>query len=127
MTRNNGQLLKHKYIRFYLLQNYFICSVMHCLQENIHGAPVGASAPFTESSSEEAVFVTVLVVVAVLVESLVDVLVTVVSAGPRPMKHEQADEIWRGPPSPSEMLIPPGPPMVMPIWRLLAGAGHEPS
>lgn len=46
--------------------------------------------------------------VAVFVALLVAVLVTVVSAGPLPMKQEQAEEIWRGPPRPSEILMPPG-------------------
>lgn len=59
-------------------------------------------------SPAAAVRVTVVVVVAVFVALLVAVLVTVVSAGPLPMKQEQAEEIWRGPPRPSEILMPPG-------------------
>lgn len=70
-----------------------------------------------------AVFVTIEVVVAVLVVLVVAVRVTVVSAGPLVMKHEQADETSRGPPSPSEMLMPPEPSgSVMFIWRLRTGS-----
>lgn len=52
------------------------------------------------------VVVTLLTSVAVLVTPLLTVRVTVVLAGPRVIRHEQADEMALGP-RPSEMLIPP--------------------
>jgi uncharacterized membrane protein YdbT with pleckstrin-like domain len=80
---------------------------------NLYCSPSTASSGVaTQLSSELAVLVTVAVVVVVLITLLVAVRVTVVSAGPRVMKQEQALEISRGPLKPREMLMPPGKPTV---------------
>jgi hypothetical protein len=104
-----------------------VCFLLLLIQQQTLYAPPSPAA--TASLPPPAVLVTVVVAVAVLVAMFDAVLVTVVSAGPFVMRHEQAEEISRGEPRPMEMLMPPPPGRVIPIWRLRTGSstGQETS
>jgi hypothetical protein len=79
--------------------------------------PTAIHAPMSLHSlspgSKLTVRVTVCVVVALLVTVTLVVLVT--CPGPEVIKHEQAEEIWLGPPRPSETVS----------WRLFLRTGSS--